>query len=108
MAKKKAGGSSRNNRNSAGRRLGAKKFGGQTVVAGNIIVRQRGTSMRPGLCVGLGKDHTIYAMFDGVVRFSFKHGRSYVNVDRKKAAPESKAEAGAEGTAETSDAAPAA
>jgi large subunit ribosomal protein L27 len=69
MAHKKAGGSSRNGRDSAGRRLGVKKFGGEAVRAGNIIVRQRGTKMWPGVGVGLGKDHTIFATVDGHVKF---------------------------------------
>ena len=70
MAHKKAGGSSRNGRDTAGRRLGVKKFGGQSVVAGNIIIRQRGTKVKPGTNVGLGKDHTIFALVDGNVAFS--------------------------------------
>jgi len=69
MATKKAGGSSRNGRDSAGRRLGVKKFGGQVVDAGNIIVRQRGTKWHPGKNVGIGKDHTIFAMIAGVVKY---------------------------------------
>jgi large subunit ribosomal protein L27 len=69
MAHKKAGGSSRNGRDTEGRRLGVKKFGGQAVVAGNIIVRQRGTKMKPGRNVGLGRDHTIFALIDGTVTF---------------------------------------
>jgi large subunit ribosomal protein L27 len=68
MAHKKAGGSSRNGRDSAGRRLGVKKFGGEAVVPGNIIVRQRGTKMWPGEGVGMGKDHTIFATVDGQVK----------------------------------------
>jgi len=70
MATKKAGGSSRNGRDSAGRRLGVKKYGGQVVDAGNIIVRQRGTKWHPGDNVGIGKDHTIFAKIDGVVKFA--------------------------------------
>lgn len=82
MAHKKAGGSSRNGRDSAGRRLGVKIFGGQTCIAGNIIVRQRGTKFHPGHNVGLGKDHTIYALVDGNVRFSMgRNGRTMVNID---------------------------
>ena len=73
MAHKKAGGSSRNGRDSAGRRLGVKKFGSEAVVAGNIIVRQRGTKIYPGTNVGMGKDHTLFALVDG--RVSFKEGR---------------------------------
>nr|WP_295889261.1 50S ribosomal protein L27 [uncultured Devosia sp.] len=69
MAHKKAGGSSRNGRDTAGRRLGVKKFGGEAVVGGNIIIRQRGTKWHPGTGVGLGKDHTIYALVDGTVAF---------------------------------------
>ena len=69
MAHKKSGGSSRNGRDSAGQRLGVKKFGGEAVLAGNIIVRQRGTKMRPGRNVGLGRDHTIFALIDGTVTF---------------------------------------
>ena len=81
MAHKKAGGSSRNGRDSAGRRLGLKKSGGQSVVAGNIIVRQRGTKWHPGEGVGLGKDHTIFATREGEVEYTTKHkGRVYVSV----------------------------
>jgi large subunit ribosomal protein L27 len=82
MAHKKAGGSSRNGRDSAGRRLGVKKFGGEAVVGGNIIVRQRGTRVYPGSNVGLGKDHTLFALAAGRVRFhEGKLGRKYVSVD---------------------------
>ena len=82
MAHKKAGGSSRNGRDSAGRRLGVKKFGGQDVVGGNILVRQRGTKVYPGTNVGLGKDHTLFALSAGRVRFhAGKQGRKYVSVD---------------------------
>ena len=89
MAHKKAGGSSRNGRDSAGRRLGVKKFGGQDVVGGNIIVRQRGTKFHPGSNVGMGKDHTLFALGDGVVRFhSGKLGRKYVSVDMMAQAAE--------------------
>ncbi len=81
MAHKKAGGSSRNGRDSAGSRLGVKKFGGEAVVAGNIILRQRGTQWHPGTGVGLGKDHTIFAIADGKVEFRRKaNGRTYVSV----------------------------
>ena len=81
MAHKKAGGSSRNGRDSAGRRLGVKKFGGEAVVPGNIIVRQRGTKWKPGQNVGLGKDHTIFALIEGNVSFrTGKDGRSHVSV----------------------------
>ncbi|MHA6300182.1 50S ribosomal protein L27 [Devosia sp. CAU 1758] len=69
MAHKKAGGSSRNGRDTAGRRLGVKKFGGEAVIAGNIIIRQRGTKWAPGTGVGLGKDHTIFALIDGTVAY---------------------------------------
>lgn len=82
MAHKKAGGSSRNGRDSEGRRLGVKKFGGESVLAGNIIVRQRGTKVYPGQNVGMGKDHTLFALTEGNVRFAKgKLGRSYVHVD---------------------------
>lgn len=81
MAHKKAGGSSKNGRDSAGRRLGVKKYGGESVLAGNIIIRQRGTAVRPGKNVGLGKDHTIFALLDGEVLFTKgKQGRATVNV----------------------------
>jgi large subunit ribosomal protein L27 len=81
MAHKKAGGSSRNGRDTAGRRLGIKKSGGQIVLAGNIIVRQRGTKWRPGRNVGLGRDHTIFALVDGHVTFERKaEGRVHVSV----------------------------
>lgn len=81
MAHKKAGGSSRNGRDSAGRRLGVKKFGGEAVIPGNIIVRQRGTKWHPGTGVGMGKDHTIFATIDGQVQFARKsNGRTYVSV----------------------------
>jgi large subunit ribosomal protein L27 len=89
MAHKKAGGSSRNGRDSAGRRLGVKKFGGQDVVGGNILVRQRGTKFYPGANVGIGKDHTLFATAEGVVRFhDGKLGRKYVSVDIMAAAAE--------------------
>ena len=82
MAHKKAGGSSRNGRDSAGRRLGVKKFGGQEVIGGNIIIRQRGTRVYPGANVGIGKDHTLFALAEGSVRFhQGKLGRKYVSVD---------------------------
>ncbi len=74
MAHKKAGGSSRNGRDSAGRRLGVKKFGGESVLAGNIIVRQRGTKVNPGQNVGIGKDHTLFALVEGKVAFREKSG----------------------------------
>ena len=82
MAHKKAGGSTRNGRDSAGRRLGVKRYGGERVLAGNILVRQRGTKWRAGQGVGLGKDHTIFALISGEVRFDTKaNGRTYVSVD---------------------------
>ncbi len=81
MAHKKAGGSSRNGRDSAGRRLGVKKFGGESVIPGNIIIRQRGTTWHPGRNVGIGKDHTIFATVEGVVEFrKRKSGRAFVSV----------------------------
>ena len=89
MAHKKAGGSSRNGRDSAGRRLGVKKFGGQDVIGGNIIVRQRGTKVYPGINVGMGKDHTLFALEEGRVRFhDGKLGRKYVSVDMAAQAAE--------------------
>ena len=89
MAHKKAGGSSRNGRDSAGRRLGVKKFGGQHVIGGNIIVRQRGTRVYPGANVGMGKDHTLFALAEGQVRFhDGKLGRKYVSVDAMAEAAE--------------------
>tara|TARA_B100000965_G_scaffold205484_1_gene171602 strand:- start:336 stop:605 length:270 start_codon:yes stop_codon:yes gene_type:complete len=81
MAHKKAGGSSRNGRDSAGRRLGVKKFGGEKVLAGNIIIRQRGTKVHPGENVGIGKDHTLFATSTGVIKFRQKSkGKMFVNV----------------------------
>jgi large subunit ribosomal protein L27 len=80
MATKKAGGSSRNGRDSAGKRLGVKRFGGQVVKAGNIIVRQRGTQFHPGKNVGIGKDHTIFALIDGQVTFSKRADKVLVNI----------------------------
>lgn len=81
MAQKKAGGSSRNGRDSAGRRLGVKKFGGEAVTTGNILVRQRGTKFHPGKNVGIGKDHTLFALTDGKVLFQQKReGRQYVTI----------------------------
>lgn len=81
MAHKKAGGSSRNGRDSAGRRLGVKKFGGEAVIPGNIILRQRGTKWWPGQNVGMGKDHTLFSTVEGNVSFrkGFK-GRTFVSV----------------------------
>jgi large subunit ribosomal protein L27 len=81
MAHKKAGGSSRNGRDTAGRRLGVKKFGGEAVIAGNIIVRQRGTKWHPGTGVGIGIDHTIYALVDGTVAFKTRaNDKTFVSV----------------------------
>jgi large subunit ribosomal protein L27 len=82
MAHKKAGGSSRNGRDSEGRRLGIKKYGGENVIPGNIIVRQRGTKWHPGENVGMGKDHTIFAKIEGQVTFAKKRGdRTFVSVE---------------------------
>ena len=87
MAHKKAGGSSRNGRDSDGRRLGVKKFGGEAVLAGNIIVRQRGTKVHPGANVGMGKDHTLFATAPGTVEFQKKaNDRMFVTVVTQKAA----------------------
>ncbi|WP_424982227.1 50S ribosomal protein L27 [Maritalea sp. S77] len=87
MAHKKAGGSSRNGRDSAGRRLGVKKFGGEHVVPGNILVRQRGTKWNPGENVGLGKDHTIFALVEGKVTFSTRrNNKTFVSVMPQEAA----------------------
>ena len=80
MAHKKAGGSSRNGRDSESKRLGVKKFGDQAVVPGNIIIRQRGTNWHAGANVGMGKDHTLFALTNGRVRFITKLGRAFVNV----------------------------
>ncbi|BAW79429.1 50S ribosomal protein L27 [Candidatus Nitrosoglobus terrae] len=82
MAHKKAGGSSRNGRDSESKRLGVKRFGGQQVLAGNILVRQRGTRFLPGTNVGIGRDHTLYATATGKVKFTTKgpHNRTYVNI----------------------------
>ena len=81
MAHKKAGGSSRNGRDTAGRRLGVKKFGGEKVISGNIILRQRGTQWHPGTGVGMGTDHTIFAVIEGNVTFKTRaNGRVYVSV----------------------------
>lgn len=81
MAHKKAGGSSRNGRDSAGRRLGVKRFGGESVLAGNILVRQRGTTFHPGVNVGIGRDHTLFATVDGAVRFTRRaRGRTFISV----------------------------
>jgi large subunit ribosomal protein L27 len=81
MAHKKAGGSSRNGRDTAGRRLGVKKFGGEMVTAGNIVIRQRGTKWHPGTNMGMGKDHTLFALTDGTVHFATKRdGNTYVSI----------------------------
>lgn len=89
MAHKKAGGSSRNGRDSAGRRLGVKCFGGEAVVSGNIIVRQRGTKFHPGANVGLGRDHTLFATADGAVKFyTGRQGRTFVTVETPALAAE--------------------
>ncbi len=80
MAHKKAGGSSRNGRDSAGRRLGVKKYGGEHVIPGNIIVRQRGTKFHPGSNVGMGRDHTLFAKVEGNVQFKATRGRTYISV----------------------------
>ena len=80
MAHKKAGGSSRNGRDTAGKRLGVKKFGGEAVIPGNILVRQRGTKWHPGKNVGLGRDYTIYAMIEGQVAFKERDGLVFVSV----------------------------
>ena len=89
MAHKKAGGSSRNGRDTAGRRLGVKKAGGEAVIAGNIIIRQRGTKVKPGLNVGLGRDHTLFALTDGTVLFERKSDdRVHVSVTPVKIAAE--------------------
>ena len=89
MAHKKAGGSSRNGRDSAGRRLGVKKYGGEVVSPGNIIVRQRGTRWFPGENVGMGKDHTLFALKDGKVKFSKgSKKRKFISVEEMVAAAE--------------------
>lgn len=81
MATKKAGGSTKNGRDSESKRLGFKKFGGESVVPGNIIMRQRGTKFHPGLNVGMGRDHTIFATLAGKVVFKKKHGRKFISVE---------------------------
>jgi large subunit ribosomal protein L27 len=82
MAHKKAGGSSRNGRDSPGQRLGVKKFGGERVIPGNIIVRQRGTRFHPGAGVGIGRDHTLFALNEGLVAFRHSsRGRTYIDVE---------------------------
>ena len=81
MAHKKAGGSTRNGRDSQSKRLGVKKFGGEAVIAGNIIIRQRGTEYKPGVNAGMGKDHTIFALTDGKVLFKARGPKSKTHVD---------------------------
>jgi large subunit ribosomal protein L27 len=90
MAHKKAGGSTSNGRDSISKRLGVKRYGGQEVLAGNIIVRQRGTKFHPGVNVGLGKDHTLFAKSTGTVQFQVKgpKNRTYVNIVVADSAPE--------------------
>jgi len=87
MAHKKAGGSTNNGRDSISKRLGVKRFGGENVLAGNIIVRQRGTHFHPGTNVGMGKDHTLFAKINGVVKFKVKgpKNRRFVNVEAANA-----------------------
>ena len=80
MAHKKGAGSSRNGRDSNSKRLGVKHYGGEFVIPGNIIIRQKGTKIKPGNNVGLGRDYTIYSLIDGHVKFEVKHGRKYVSV----------------------------
>ena len=80
MAHKKGAGSTRNGRDSVSKRLGVKEYGGEYVIPGNIIVRQRGTKIHPGNNVGLGKDYTIYSLIEGQVKFEKKRGRKYVSV----------------------------
>ena len=87
MAHKKAGGSSRNGRDTEGRRLGVKKSGGQSVIAGNILIRQRGTNFDPGVNVGMGRDYTLFAKIDGFVKFE-GHKRGKVNTRRISVYPE--------------------
>jgi large subunit ribosomal protein L27 len=86
MATKKGGGSTRNGRDSRGRRLGLKKFGGEVVKAGNILARQRGTTFHPGLNVGIGRDHTLFALTDGVVEFkTYKKTKTRINIQPQEA-----------------------
>ncbi len=80
MAHKKGGGSSRNGRDSNSKRLGVKRYGGEYVIPGNIIIRQKGTKIHPGENVGLGKDYTIYSLIEGQVQFEVKRGRKFVSV----------------------------
>ncbi len=89
MAHKKAGGSSRNGRDTEGRRLGVKKFGGESVIAGNIIIRQRGTKVKAGTGVGVGRDHTLFALVDGHVKFLRRaEGRVHVSIESLPVAAE--------------------
>ena len=81
MAHKKAGGSSRNGRDTIGRRLGVKKYGGEAVIPGNILVRQRGTKFHPGNNVGMGRDHTLFALVDGQVKFHKTRARTTISVE---------------------------
>jgi len=81
MAHKKAGGSSRNGRDTIGRRLGVKKYGGESVIPGNILVRQRGTKFHPGDNVGIGRDHTLFALVDGQVKFHKTRARTTISVE---------------------------
>ena len=84
MAHKKAGGSTRNGRDSAGKRLGVKKFGGEAVIPGNILVRQRGTEYHPGNNVGIGRDHTLFALIEGSVKFKVSTGgRRFISIEPK-------------------------
>ena len=80
MAHKKGAGSTKNGRDSNAKRLGVKRFGGQKVRAGNILVRQRGTKFRPGSNVGCGKDFTLFALIDGIVRFDYDNGKQRINI----------------------------
>lgn len=97
MAHKKAGGSSRNGRDSPGRRLGVKKYGGEIVFPGNIIVRQRGTKFHPGVRVGMGRDHTIFALEEGAVQFRQSgDGRTFISVVPREAAAVIRSEEAAE------------
>jgi large subunit ribosomal protein L27 len=88
MAHKKGGGSSRNGRDSNSKRLGVKKFGGEYVIPGNIIVRQRGTRFTPGDNVGMGRDHTIFATAEGYVVFKATHGKKYISVAEERPVPQ--------------------
>ena len=87
MAHKKAGGSSRNGRDTAGKRLGVKKFGGEPVIPGNILIRQRGTKWHPGKNVGMGRDYTIYAMIEGRVKFHERGERTFISVEPRSSRP---------------------